>query len=140
MTLRLVYPMFAMVVLTFVVLVTLFRSRIRAMREGKVKPGYFKTYQGDVEPDLSAKAARHFSNLFEAPTLFYAACLSAMVTQSTGVAIEALAWIFVALRLIHAAVHLGRNRLRPRAAAYFTGWAALLAMWTGILVEVARRA
>lgn len=123
---NLIYPMFAMVTLTAVVLVVLFPRRMRVVREKQVTAGYFKIYQGQVEPDYAAKAARHFSNLFEAPTLFYAACLAAMITQQAGQAIQILAWVYVAARVIHAYVHLGSNKLRPRIAVYFISWLALL--------------
>ena len=135
----LVYPMLAVVLLTAVVLVTLFRSRVRAVREGKLHLGYFKIYQGTVEPEYAAKPARHFVNLFEAPTLFYVACLTAMVTHSGGLLMQGLAWAYVAARIAHAVVHLGSNRLRPRIAAYFVGWLVLLSMWIGIAVSVATR-
>ena len=133
----LIFPMLAMVFLTAFVLVRLFRSRVRAVREGRTKTGYYRIYQGDLEPEYSAKPARHFSNLFEAPTLFYAACLAAMVTRTTGPATLTFAWAYVAARVAHAYVHLGRNELRPRIAAFFSGWAVLLAMWTWIAVRVA---
>jgi len=125
----LIYPMFAMVLLTATVLVVLFRSRVRAVRENRISAKYFRIYQGEVEPESTAKPARHFSNLFEAPTLFYAACLAAMVTGETGMAMVTLAWAYVAARVVHAWVHLGSNRLRPRIRAYFAGWLVLLAMW-----------
>jgi hypothetical protein len=137
---NLIYPMFAMVVLTAVVLVVLFRSRVRAVREGKVKAGYFKIYQGQVEPEYAAKPARHFSNLFEVPTLFYTACLTAMITQQGGQAIQVLAWVYVVARVLHAYIHLGRNKLQPRIAVYFVGWLALLVMWICLVVGVATRA
>ena len=40
-----IYPMFAMVVLTAVVLVTLFRSRVAAVRQGRIPLAYFGIYQ-----------------------------------------------------------------------------------------------
>ena len=62
---RLVYPMLAMVFLTFVVLIVLFRSRVRMVREGHAPVSYFRTFQGSLEePDYAAKPARHFVNLF----------------------------------------------------------------------------
>jgi hypothetical protein len=133
---RLVYPMFALVLLTGVVLVVLFRSRVRAVRMGKLTSRYYQIYQGEVEPEETAKAARHFSNLFEAPTLFYAACLAAMVTHDNGPVVQALAWLFVAGRFVHAFIHLGGNRLGPRIAAYFASWLALLAIWVHVVVHV----
>ena len=70
--------------LTATVLVIMFRSRARAVREKKISSAYFRTFQGETEPEFIAKPSRHFVNLFEAPTLFYVACLAAMVTQTGG--------------------------------------------------------
>jgi hypothetical protein len=128
--------MFAMVLLTAVVLVVLFRSRVAAVRSGLVSKAYFRIYQGEVEPESTAKPARHFANLFEAPVLFYVACLAAMITHFTGIAMQALAWTYVAARVIHTTVHLGGNRLRKRIRAYFFSWLVLLAMWIYLVVGV----
>ena len=64
-------------------------------------------FQGSAEPEFAAKPARHFTNLFEAPTLFYAGCLAAMVAGVTGTRRGALAWGYVAMRYLHAYIHLG---------------------------------
>jgi hypothetical protein len=137
--LRLVYPMLAMVVLTFAVLVHLFRSRVRMVREGHAPVSYFRTFQGSQEPDYAIKPARHFVNLFEAPTLFYAACLAAMVVGVPGGLALALAWAYVATRVIHAWVHLGGNRVRHRMRAYFVSWLLLLGLWIHVAATVAMR-
>jgi hypothetical protein len=124
-----IYPMFAMVLLTAFVLAILFRSRVGAVRQGLVSAAYFRIYQGESEPESSAKRARHFTNLFEAPVLFYVVCLAAMITHLTGVGMQVLAWVYVAARLVHSFVHLGRNRLKHRMRAYFFSWFILIAMW-----------
>ena len=128
--------MFAMVVLTAVVLVTLFRSRVAAVRRGLVSLAYFGIYQGQTEPESSAKPSRHFANLFETPVLFYVACLAAMITNLTGTAMLTLAWTYVAARLVHAYVHLGSNRIRYRLRAYFVSCLVLLAMWVYLVAAV----
>jgi hypothetical protein len=130
--LSLVYPMLALVLLTFGVLIALFRSRVRMIREGLAPVSYFRVFQGSPEPEFSAKPARHFTNLFEAPTLFYVACLAAMVIGVTGTAVLALAWGYVAMRYLHAFIHLGANRVRHRLRAYFASWLLLLALWVYI--------
>lgn len=134
---QLIYPMFALVLLTMVVLAVLFRRRVRAVRTGQVALGYFGIYQGQGEPEQSAKAARHFSNLFEAPTLFYAACLGAMVTHDAALMAVVLAWIYVGARVVHAAIHLGGNRIGRRMRIYFVGWLALAALWIQLVAHVA---
>jgi hypothetical protein len=125
-----------MVLLTATVLAILFRSRVRAVREGRVTARYFKVYQGETEPEYAIRPGRHFINLFEVPTLFYAACLTAMVTHQVTVLIQALAWLYVAARLTHAYIHLGSNKVRRRMIVYFTGWLILLAMWVSIAAGV----
>ena len=134
---QLIYPMFALMLLTVVVLATLFRRRVRAVRQGQVSMGYFGIYQGGGEPEASAKAARHFSNLFEAPTLFYAGCLAAMVTHDAGIAVQVLAWFYVAARMVHAIIHLGANRIGRRVRAYGIGWLALMGLWIHVVAHVA---
>lgn len=136
---QLVFPMLAMVLLTVTVLVRLFRARVRSVREGLLPASYFRIFQGGVEPDYAVKPARHFANLFEAPTLFYAVCLAAMVLNVGGTAMLALAWCYVGLRLLHAYIHLGPNRLRFRIRAYFGSWLVLVAMWIDLAVVVALR-
>lgn len=133
----LVYPMFALVLLSMIVLGVLFRRRVRAVREGRVSMGYFGIFQGGAEPEDSAKAARHFSNLFEAPTLFYAGCLAAMVTHDVGIAVQFLAWAYVAARVVHAIIHLGGNRIGKRVRAYSVGWLVLLGLWIQVVAHVA---
>jgi hypothetical protein len=135
--LSLVYPMLALVLLTAGVLVVLFRSRVRMVREGLAPVSYFRVFQGSPEPEFAVKPARHFTNLFEAPTLFYAGCLTAMVTGVTGTAVVALAWGYVAMRYVHAFIHLGANRVRYRMRAYFASWLLLVAMWIFVAVGVA---
>lgn len=130
----LVYPMFAMVLLTFAVLLILFRTRVSYVRDGTIHPGYFAAYQSGSEPERSAKMSRHFSNLFEAPTLFYVACLCAMVTDQSSGGIIALAWLYVLFRVVHAYIHIGPNTLQPRIAAYFGSWIVLIALWARIVM------
>lgn len=135
----LVYPMAAMVLLTMIVLVKLFRARVAAVRTGQIQASFYWLYQGALEPEPTQKVSRHFVNLFEAPTLFYVACLAAMVLGEVSPALVTLAWCYVVARLVHAYVHLGRNRLRHRLAAYFASWLVLAAIWACLTVAVALR-
>jgi hypothetical protein len=132
----LVYPMFAMVVLSFVVLLMLWRGRVGAVRAGAVSAQYFKVYQGAAEPEASAQLARHFSNLFESPTLFYAGCLAAMLTGDGERTVIAIAWLYVLARIAHAFIHLRANRLRHRVRAYFASWIVLVALWVHVVLHL----
>lgn len=133
----LVFPMLALVVLTFVVSVMLFRARLRSVREGHTPMSYFRVFQGSPEPEFLAKPTRHYVNLFETPVLFYAGCLAAMIAGVTGPVVVGLAWGYVAARALHAWVHLGGNRVRHRLRTFVAGWLFLLALWVYVAVSVA---
>jgi hypothetical protein len=115
----------------------LFRARVRSVREGHTPVSYFRTFQGSPEPEFLAKPTRHFVNLFEAPTLFYAGCLAAMVAGVTGPWPAFFAWGYVAARIAHAVIHLRSNRVRHRLRAYAVSWLFLLALWIYVAVRVA---
>ena len=95
MNLELIYPMAAMVLLTFIVLIAMFRSRVAAIKSGKVNAGFYKTYQEGSEPRQIAQFSRHFVNMFESPTLFYVACTIGVVTGKNTTILIVLAWIYV---------------------------------------------
>ena len=138
--LSLVYPMSAMVLLTMFVLVRMFRVRVGAVKAGQVDANFYRLFQGATEPADTQKVSRNFSNLFEAPTLFYVVCLAAMITGIAGVLMVTFAWLYVAMRVVHTAIHLGPNKLRWRIRAYFASWIALAAMWVTLVAGIAVRA
>jgi len=131
----LIHPMFAMFVLTAIVLVRLFKARVSAVRHGEVDVGFYRLYQGGAEPSRSAPYARHFANLFEAPVLFYVVCLAALATHRDSPVLVVLAWCYVAARAVHALVHLTGNRILWRLRAYMASWLVLAALW-GVLLLV----
>lgn len=134
---NIVYPMAAMVLLTFIVLALLFRSRTKAVSEKQLSPEYFKVYVGAEEPDASKKLSRHFANLFEAPVLFYVVCIAALALKLSFGVFQLLAWVYVLFRMAHAFIHIGKNQLIYRIIAYFSGWGVLLAMWVILVLRVA---
>ncbi len=131
-----VLPMFALVLLTATVLGVLFRRRVASVQAGSVPAAYYKVYEGSVEPAQVRQTSRHFVNLFESPVLFYAACLTALAVGHASAPMQLLAWAYVACRVVHAIVHLGNNRLRPRIGVYFFSWLVLLIMWGYLALQV----
>ncbi len=133
--LLLIYPMFAMVVLTFAVGLLSLKNRIAAVKQG-LPARYFKTFTDSVPPEAVVKTDRHFVNLFEVPVLFYAGCLVAMILPLTGLLVQVWAWFFVVARIGHAFIHVGSNRLYPRMSAYLFGCAAVIALWVQIILSI----
>ena len=84
-----------------------------------------------------AQHNRHFVNLFENPVLFYAACITAMVTSLATETTVWLAWAYVVIRVVHTFIHLGSNKIYPRMATYGVSWVVLLALWATLVMGVA---
>jgi len=137
MNFDLVYPMAAMVLLTFISLLRMLRARIQAVKTGEADAGFYKTYQEGKEPRALAQLSRQVANLFESPTLFYAACITGMLTGQNALILIAFAWVYVGTRLVHAYIHTGSNRLLPRMGSYLLSCLVLLGMWTTLVVGVA---
>jgi hypothetical protein len=139
MNLHLLYPLFAMVALSYAAGLFLFLSRVTAVRSGKMHIKYFRTFTEGTATELVMKAGQHFSNLFEVPVLFYAAAVIAIFLPVQGKGIEVAAWIFFASRMAHALIHIGPNRLYPRMITFFIGVFASMAMWILIGIEACGR-
>jgi hypothetical protein len=131
----LVYPMFAMVCLTFMVGVFLLFTRIYAARSRAVNLKYFKLLNGDI-PEFLQKPTRHFVNLFEVPILFYAACLTAMVTGTVSETVQTLAWVFVGFRVLQALIHIGPNSVYPRMLSFLGSFSVVIIMWVLIVLNL----
>lgn len=140
MNISLLYPVLAMVSLTYLVGLILFLTRVTAIRLGQVPLKYFRTYNEGSSTLQEIKTSQHFTNLFEVPVLFYAAAAFAMILGVQGKGIETAAWIFFASRVAHAYTHIGPNRLYPRMISFFVGVFASMAMWIIIAAEVCSRA
>ena len=103
------WPAFALVGLTMLVVLRLANLRWSAVRHRQVDPRFYKIYRGDGEPEEVAVVSRHLINLYEAPTLFYAGTAIAFAAGLAGTLLIALGWAYVGLRLLHSFVHLGAN-------------------------------
>lgn len=131
-------PMLVVVALTFVAFVKMSMARGRAAKEGQ-DPDYYRAHIGDPEPEYAAAAVRHFNILFEMPTLFYAACLTAFVLSAVTFWTALFAWGFVAGRLIQSLVHMTYNNPLHRGLGFVLSVLFMLALWINIAMAVFAR-
>lgn len=130
----LVWPVLAQVLLTLVMIGLLGRARVAAVRERKVRLGDV-ALSNDRWPDEVRRFSNNLSNQFETPVLFYVLVAVAIHVGATGWPMVVLAWLYVASRVGHAAVHVTTNHVLTRFRMFLVGLVALLGMW---LVIVAR--
>lgn len=129
------YPAFAMALLTFVAAAWLLRCRIKAVKSG-LTPLYFRLNHGAKLPDYVVQATQHYDNLFEMPMLFYVVVLLAYVTQQADWALMWLGWGYVGTRLAHTLIHLGQNKLRQRMRVFLFSYSLLVMMWAWLFMRL----
>ncbi|MGE3303695.1 MAG: MAPEG family protein [Hyphomonadaceae bacterium] len=128
-------PLFAQVLLVFILLGWMAVTRGQALMRGAVAEQDVALRE-PVWPKRALQAANAFSNQFELPVLFYTATLLALAMAAADAAFVALAWVFVASRYAHAWEHVTTNVVRRRGLIYGAGMLVLLAMWVTLAVRV----
>lgn len=119
-----------MAVLTFLSLFVMFRRRVKALKAEEIRVSQFKTYESEGSmPALIVQASRHYTNLFEMPTLFYVVVLFSLWSRGGDWILSSLAILFCGLRAFHTFVHLGSNNVFHRMRAFAGSILALAAMW-----------
>ncbi len=135
---QILYPVFAMFLLVSIVLMHMRGQRFAAMRSKEVDVAFYKAYPDGGEPERLRVIGRHFSNLFEMPVLFYTVVLMIYVTHHVSTFLVACAWLYVALRYVHTAIHLGSNNVMTRFSVYFASVFVLAILWVTLLVQLLR--
>jgi hypothetical protein len=125
-------PGLAMAALTFVVWWAMYFQRIGQMKRERIHPQAVATSIQAAARLTESNRADNFRNLFELPVLFYFALTVAHLSGQVNAATLALAWLFVALRVVHSAIHCTYNKVMHRFYAYLAGGLALWALW-GVL-------
>lgn len=128
-------PMMVVVFLTFVAFIFMSKGRMDAMKAGQ-DPNFYKTYSGAAEPEGTVVKVRHFNNMFEMPTLFYAGCITAYMLEAVTFWTLLFAWTYVGLRLVQSTAHLSTNNTGVRGISFSLSVVALLALWINLAVAV----
>lgn len=131
-------PALAMVALTCAVWIRLYVVRIGQMRRDRIHPQAVATSAQAAAKLTDSAAADNFRNLFELPVLFYLALTVAALSGLADAATLALAWAFVALRVLHSLIHCGYNRVMHRFTVYLAGAVALWALWIHLAIGLLR--
>ncbi|TKB45975.1 hypothetical protein E8M12_06220 [Thalassotalea mangrovi] len=128
-----IYPIFALVLLTFIVGVITLSTRFKSVLNRTVKIKYYRNMQGQEVPEFVTRTTRCFNNLFEVPVLFYAVTLMMVATGHKSELSLLLAWCFVFSRVVQAMVHLTYNNVIHRMIGFWAGFIIVIIMWLELL-------
>ena len=131
------YPIFALAAWTFAVLLTLPVARFRSAARREITIDDFRFGESAAVPGQVSVPNRNLMNLLELPVLFYVVCLLLYVTGGAPAAALRLAWIYVALRVVHSLIHLTYNRVSHRGAVFAVSNVVLVALWVSAGMHVA---
>lgn len=131
----LIGAVFALVALTFGLLIWMGRERVPRVMRGEVAVGDI-ALDRTAYPQKARQLSNSFDNQFQLPVLFYLAVLLGLVVGGTSWLDVVLAWAFVILRIAHAAIHVTSNHVYRRFLAYVAGFGVLAALWIGLGVRV----
>ena len=121
-------PFFATMLLTLLVWVYMYIRRISFITKNNINPKDLTVpgALGQLSPAAVSNPSDNLKNLFEIPVLFYALALYLFVTNQVDAAYVSAAWIFVAFRALHSALHCTFNLVMLRFCLYLF---STLAVW-----------
>ena len=131
-------PMLVVVALTFVAFIRMGAARGAAVKGGH-DPAYYRAHLGTPEPEATVAAVRHYGNLFELPTVFYAGCLVAFVLGAVTGWVLVFAWGYVAARVVQSAIHMTYNNPSHRGLGFVIGVVFVLALWIDLALAIVAR-
>jgi len=123
-------PVVALVLWSFVMWAWLYATRIPAITRLKIKFDPHKPnseFLAQIPPEVRWKSD-NYNNLMEQPTLFYAIALTVAFAGAADGLNVALAWIYVALRVIHSLIQATVNIILARFSVFMLGSLVLLAL------------
>ena len=87
-------------------------------------------------PDSVRLVSNNISNNFEAPVLFYAACIATYLLGAAGSLAVGLAYVFVISRAVHSWVHVNSNTVPVRMKAFAVGLLCILVLVVQTLIHL----
>ncbi|WP_310650017.1 MAPEG family protein [Colwellia sp. MB3u-4] len=135
MEVYLLYPMFLMVVLTFVVGFLTVKARFSSVKNGDVSAKYYRLMGGQNVPEIITKTTRNFNNQFEIPTLFYVVCTLYISFGIESFLALVFAWLFTILRIVHSYIHITYNHVMHRMLTFFAAFICVMVLWVNLLLQ-----
>ena len=122
-------PVLALVILSLVVWVWMYATRIPAMQRADIQPQDVK-FPSDLLklPDGARQVADNYNHLMEQPTIFYAIVFYIFLVGHTDQLHIYLAWGYVLLRFVHTLIQCTVNIVNLRFTVFALSTFLLMAM------------
>lgn len=131
----LLLPVFLHVLMTMGLGVASARARREALLAGRARMKEV-VIDSRAFPNDVRKLGNNYDNQFQLPLLWYAGIAFTLILGVVDNVLVALAWAFLALRVGHSFVHVGRNQLIRRFYVFTAGAVVLTAYWLWLAYKV----
>ena len=126
---EILYPVFVLAAWTSAVLLWIPIVRVGAVMRGELTPDDFRVGESAAVPERVSLANRNYMNLLELPVLFYVVCALLFAAKATTPTLQLLAWVYVAVRIVHSLINLTYNNVPHRLLAFALSNVVLVGMW-----------
>jgi hypothetical protein len=122
-------PVLALIVLTLVVWVWMYVTRIPAMRQARIAPQDAR-HPGSLNalPSSVRQVADNYNHLLEQPVIFYAIVFYIVLSGHSDLTHVGLAWTYVLLRLTHTLIQCTVNVVTARFIVFALSTLVLMIM------------
>jgi len=123
-------PVLVVGLLTVVMTIWMFLTRIPAMSKLKIHPqkGQDTNKLRDLLPKEVSRISNNYNHLFEQPTLFYAVAISIAMLGHVDSLHISCAWLYAALRVSHSLVQATIDLVLARFTIFILSWLVLSVM------------
>lgn len=124
---QILQPVIAMALLSFVMMLWMYATRIPAMKKLKIHPqkGQDTGELKQLLPKEVSRVSNNYNHLFEQPTVFYALCIVIALLGHTDTIHLTCAWAYVVLRVCHSLVQATIDKVMLRFVLFSMSWIAL---------------
>ncbi len=127
-------PVFAEVLLIFVLFGAMAKSRQDAMKGGVRESDI--ALGTEAFPVKTRQISNAYANSFEMPTLFFVAVILGLIVHRAGTVFVIIEWLFVVSRVAQAFVHTTSNKVSIRGACFLGSVVSTALLWLILAVGV----
>ena len=136
--LLLIQPILALLSLTLVVAFIMMWTRVKKMKELKVRPRQAEDASAlkSLLPREVMRISDNYNHLLEQPIVFYVLCILIIVLEKVDDAYLYLAWSYVVLRLFHSITHICFANVMTRFFLFLMSWLILGAILMKLMFQL----
>ncbi len=128
-------PVFAMIALTFFIILKMGIQRMNAIKSRTVRIKDIALSEQGWTDDVK-KISNSYASQMQLPLVFYIVVGFFVLLGKVDLAAVVLAWAFVLTRAVHFFIHTSSNHVPKRFMAFLFGIIVLIAMWIWLAFRV----